>query len=161
MPVDPGKAQLDRWYNLELLSYAGIAERLGCSRTWVGQLMARHGLSARSLSVAHKVAVGEGRPPGWQSGMTEKERRERGRKWGLDAQRRYRKRHPERVRAQWRLSKAVRDGRVERPDRCQDCDKRCKPQGYMKDPQQALEVDWLCRVCHMKRRRVEAARRGR
>ncbi len=44
--------------------------------------------------------------------------------------------------------KAVRDGMLIRPDKCQDCGMPCKPHGHHKDYAKPLEVVWVCTKCH-------------
>lgn len=46
------------------------------------------------------------------------------------------------------LGKALADGRVLRPTRCEGCGEQCKPQGHHHDYNKRLEVTWLCRKCH-------------
>lgn len=49
-----------------------------------------------------------------------------------------------RYRLQYELSK----GRMTRPDRCEKCDRSCKPWGYFDDASTPLaDVRWLCREC--------------
>ena len=64
---------------------------------------------------------------------------------------RYRANNPERYKANNAINNAVRDGRLERPDSCQECGVECKPEGhhtsYNKD--MYLNVQWLCKSCHL------------
>ena len=151
MPVDPGPAELDRLYNRLQLSYAGIAHRLGCSRAYVGRLMARHGVAARSRSVARKVAVKRGRVEGHVAKGTpeyDAKRRRWKSKHGYSYQKTYRRRHPERVRAHWVVQKAVARGRLARPGACSSCGCECRPEAHHADYSKPYEVEWLCRQCH-------------
>lgn len=144
-------------YHEEQLSYGLIAERLGCSRAYVSKLMRKLAIPPRNRKAAHRVAVKHGRPPGHQSLLTDEERLERRREHGRRGAKLYRKRHPEKARAHWRVSKAVQRGTLERPDRCSACEKECVPQGHHEDYSKPLEVTWLCRRCHMEVHRREAA----
>lgn len=76
---------------------------------------------------------------------------------------RYQKLHPERVAAWWKVHKAIREGNILRPNRCQDCGKKCGKipggsseiiadhfKGYAKANQ--LDIEWICRKCDGKRR---------
>lgn len=47
-----------------------------------------------------------------------------------------------------RVTIAVRDGKLLRPDHCSKCSKPCKPQAHHADYNKPLEVTWLCRRCH-------------
>lgn len=62
----------------------------------------------------------------------------------------------ERVRASGLINMRVRRGRIGRPDRCEQCHKRCRPDGHHEDYQKPGEVRWLCRSCHMLRHREMA-----
>jgi hypothetical protein len=64
------------------------------------------------------------------------------------AKKRYRRQHPERVRAGWRVKEALRTGRLARPDRCEDCGRACIPHGHHDDYEKPLQVRWLCNACH-------------
>lgn len=77
---------------------------------------------------------------------------------GYDAKRakQRRTRDPERAklmrRVNFAIHRAVRDGKLIRPDSCSECGTPCKPEahhfkGYEKEFW--LVVRWLCRKCHM------------
>lgn len=59
--------------------------------------------------------------------------------------------------AQLRLQRAVRGGKILRPPQCDRCSKPCKPDAHHHDYAKPLDVEWLCRQCHM----VEDGRIGR
>lgn len=78
------------------------------------------------------------------------------------------KKHPDRARARWRLAKAVRDGRLVRPETCSLCGEKppeTRPgvsgidfdhcYGYA--PENALRGQWVCRSCHVKAERSRKA----
>lgn len=47
------------------------------------------------------------------------------------------------------LTRAVKSGKIQRPDTCSDCGKgSCQIQGHHEDYSKPLDVIWLCRVCH-------------
>jgi len=45
----------------------------------------------------------------------------------------------------WR---AVRAGRLPRPEACQRCGRECVPHGHHADYARPLDVKWLCTACH-------------
>ena len=64
----------------------------------------------------------------------------------------YVKRYPKRYAAGYLLGNAVRDGRLQKPDTCQDCG--IKPNvlhGHHEDYYHPLVVVWLCPPCHKAR----------
>lgn len=61
------------------------------------------------------------------------------------------KRDPIKDRARARLHLALKKGTVVRPKKCEACSVRCKPDGHHHKgytPKHALDVQWLCRLCH-------------
>ena len=46
---------------------------------------------------------------------------------------------------------AVRQGRLIKPDKCEDCHKSVTLTMHHEDYDKPLEVVWLCRKCHSKR----------
>lgn len=56
----------------------------------------------------------------------------------------------ERVRANGLVNMRIRRGALTRPDACQACLKRCKPDSHHPDYAQPGFVWWLCRSCHMR-----------
>lgn len=62
----------------------------------------------------------------------------------------------EKTRAREMLNRAVRSGRVTRPDACSQCGKVGKVTGHHPDYSQPLAVVWVCYECHGKiHRRVD------
>lgn len=49
------------------------------------------------------------------------------------------------------VTKALREGTIQRPNNCIDCGVVCKPYAHHEDYDKWLEVDWLCSKCHPKR----------
>ena len=62
----------------------------------------------------------------------------------------YYNRFPERIRAQSKVSNAIRDNVISRPDYCEYCGKECKPQAHHSSYAEDmwLVVTWLCTACH-------------
>lgn len=50
--------------------------------------------------------------------------------------------------ARRRVYKAITRAHMTRPDNCSKCSKECKPEAHHDDYTKALEVTWLCRICH-------------
>lgn len=44
--------------------------------------------------------------------------------------------------------RAVRDGKLVRPNLCSLCGLQCKPEADHKDYTKRLEVEWYCKTCH-------------
>ena len=59
----------------------------------------------------------------------------------------------EKYKARMILNIAVRDGKVYKPNICQDCGKETKLYAHHPDYSQPLLVEWLCSECHGKRHR--------
>jgi hypothetical protein len=69
---------------------------------------------------------------------------------------RYRQRFPEKVRARHKVRNAVRDGRLTKPDRCEDCGRSSSTRelhAHHDDYSKPMEVRWLCPSCHGKEHR--------
>jgi hypothetical protein len=45
--------------------------------------------------------------------------------------------------------RAIKSGKIVRPDKCLVCAKKCKPEGHHNDYTKKLEVIWVCRQCHL------------
>jgi len=57
--------------------------------------------------------------------------------------------HPEKYRANYAVGNAVRDGRLDKPDRCSRCNEKGRRiEGHHEDYSKPLEVIWLCTLCH-------------
>jgi hypothetical protein len=65
----------------------------------------------------------------------------------LSAQRRRRKRNPEKQAARNAVAHAIRDGRMSRRP-CQSCGTTKKVQAHHNDYSKPLDVEWLCFRCH-------------
>lgn len=66
------------------------------------------------------------------------------------------KRDPKKVQARMQLRHAVRDGKVVKPDHCEECrtkTEKAKLEGHHEDYSKPYDVVWLCSLCHGKNRR--------
>lgn len=75
-----------------------------------------------------------------------------------------RQRYPEKHRARSALNHAVRDGRITKPECCEDCAEPTTSRdlhGHRKDYSKPLEVEWLCRDCHLDQHRPTRNGAGR
>lgn len=66
----------------------------------------------------------------------------------------WRRNNPEKYRAHAKVNNAVRDGKLQKPDRCSRCKKRGKVHAHHEDYSRPLDVIWLCPECHGKERHV-------
>lgn len=58
------------------------------------------------------------------------------------------KRYPERYRAHYQLTNAVRDGRIKKPINCEICGYIGIIHGHHRDYSKPFDVVWLCAKCH-------------
>lgn len=78
----------------------------------------------------------------------------------LQQARESRERHADKKAARNRIYRAVRDGKIVRPDACEGCGENKPLQGAHRDYAKPYDVRWLCSLCHgrydrgMKERRV-------
>lgn len=61
---------------------------------------------------------------------------------------RYIDKFPLRKKARNAVAYAIRVGNLIRPNRCESCEKKCRPQGHHDDYSKLLIVRWLCALCH-------------
>lgn len=52
------------------------------------------------------------------------------------------------ARCRTQVRQALCDGVLVRPDKCDRCPTRCKPDAHHEDYSKPLEVEWLCDQCH-------------
>lgn len=57
-------------------------------------------------------------------------------------------RHPERTRARQIVARAIRTGKLVRPELCDRCKLPARLDAHHADYSKPLEVEWLCRDCH-------------
>jgi hypothetical protein len=65
-----------------------------------------------------------------------------------ERKRRQRERDPVKYRARRILDHRIARGTADRPESCEVCRKRCKPEGHHPDYSIPWQVIWLCRDCH-------------
>ena len=87
------------------------------------------------------------RKPEFRSKILEYDRK-RGNRQDEEYRNAHRERFPTATKARNAVSNAVRDGKLDKPDRCQHCSVVCKPHGHHEDYTKPLEVVWLCASCH-------------
>lgn len=71
---------------------------------------------------------------------------------------RHRQRHPEKVAARSKLNFALFHGHISKPDHCADCGELTTSRnlhGHHHDYDKPLEVEWLCKDCHIRRHHAE------
>jgi hypothetical protein len=73
---------------------------------------------------------------------------ENGKKAELRATNKARLKHREKWEARKRVVKAIRDGELEKKDKCEQCNLKKKLQGHHEDYSKPLEIVWLCSSCH-------------
>ena len=61
----------------------------------------------------------------------------------------WRRNNREKARASQQIRDHIRRGTMTRPENCEICLKKCKPEGHHKDYSKPLDVQWLCRTCHL------------
>ena len=66
----------------------------------------------------------------------------------LRGNRRYLERNPSIGQAHTMVNSAVRDGRLNKPERCSKCKSRGRIHGHHSDYNKPLEVIWFCESCH-------------
>jgi len=66
-------------------------------------------------------------------------------------QRNWYQRNKEKRRAHVLLNRAIKLGKMMRPDFCSECLEKCKPDGHHVDYSLPLNVVWICRKCHSRK----------
>jgi hypothetical protein len=63
--------------------------------------------------------------------------------------REFRKNNPEKISAQQKCRRAIKQGILSRPDKCSKCEILCKPDAHHEEYNKPLEVIWICKKCHI------------
>jgi ribosomal protein S27AE len=138
----------------EGLYFHEIGERLGIGKSYAHQLF--HDPDGSEIKAYRQDHLEEEllRRRAWQARNGDRKRA---------AQRRYRLRHkdelaadlrrrreanPQQAQAWNKLDRAVRSGRITRPDVCSQCSRGGRIEAHHDDYSQPLEVRWLCSRCH-------------
>lgn len=118
----------------------------------------RHGRRAQCKSCIRKKESARRR-------NTDGRHREYNRRWAKENPERvatyfqqYRHRNPDKKRAHRRVWDAVRQGKLVKPDACENCmaaTEKAKLHAHHEDYSRPLEVEWLCQECHEKRHHPE------
>lgn len=69
-------------------------------------------------------------------------------KHGYITQYKYRKEQPEKELARNRFLRAVKSGKIRRPELCSKCQLKTKVEGHHPDYSKPYDVIWVCRMCH-------------
>lgn len=80
---------------------------------------------------------------------------DRGKQKAAEAKRRWQKQNPDKRAAHVILGNAVRDGRISKPDKCQDCGEGGVIHAHHDDYAKPLEVRWVCAYCHKRYHELE------
>lgn len=68
--------------------------------------------------------------------------------------------YPEKAKARWAVNAAIREGKLEKPRRCGECDELTEKRhlhAHHADYSKPLNVSWLCRPCHGLQHRKDIA----
>ena len=74
-----------------------------------------------------------------------------GRKSMQKARKKWLDQNPEKRAAHQLLNNRIRDGKIKKPDTCQECGAGGRIHGHHEDYARPLDVEWLCADCHAKR----------
>jgi ribosomal protein S27AE len=74
--------------------------------------------------------------------------RERGNRLTQEQRKYYRAAFPKKTLARTAVGNAVRDGKLKKPDTCQECGAGGVIHGHHDDYDKPLDVRWLCAACH-------------
>ena len=72
----------------------------------------------------------------------------RGSRQTEEYRKRYKKENPIKNGARTMVGNAVRDGKISKAERCEECGETCRLHGHHDDYAKPLEVRWLCAPCH-------------
>ncbi len=74
--------------------------------------------------------------------------RKRGNRQSLETVRAYRAANPNKYKAHNKVNNAIRDGKIFKLDKCEECMSDLQVEGHHDDYSKPLEVRWLCSRCH-------------
>lgn len=77
------------------------------------------------------------------------QRSERGKARSNAVKKRFILRNPWKRKAHIIVGNFLRDGKLTRPSKCENCGTECKPQAHHCDYSKPTEVMWLCKACHV------------
>ena len=60
----------------------------------------------------------------------------------------YRKKYPERAKANFAVNNAVRLGKMIKPKNCEVCQKKARIEGHHSNYAEQLKIIWVCSQCH-------------
>ena len=73
----------------------------------------------------------------------------------------WKQQNQEKAKAHAAVARAIRSGKLVRPDHCERCGLICKPQAHHKDYKLKLLVRWLCALCHKTEHRLSVSYAGK
>lgn len=76
-------------------------------------------------------------------------KRESNRRYMVEYQTRWRRKNRQKVYARRAVWRAIKAGKLLKPDKCNNCKVKCVPEGHHADYSKWLEVTWLCLKCHL------------
>lgn len=103
-----------------------------------------------------RIAALQRATPAWNKGLTKDDPRVAEAEAKRRQVRQYSAEHPLAIQARSAVSTAVRYGKIQKPNACQECKRPCSGgalhahhhAGY--EPENWLDITWLCRSCHGK-----------
>jgi|SRR5579863_7671037 len=66
----------------------------------------------------------------------------------LDTQKKYKEKNRNKINARFRITNAIRRGKIKRGNKCQRCGIEGKMEAHHKDYDKPFDVQWLCFKCH-------------
>lgn len=74
---------------------------------------------------------------------------EKGKESANKAKKKFIDSNPIKRKAHSHVGNFLRDGKLVRPGKCENCGNECKPHAHHCDYTKPLEVMWLCKACHV------------
>lgn len=104
----------------------------GCSVTYKNKLPENR----KKVSEHNRTLTGN-KNPNWKGGIS-----------NVESVLKSRSKYPERYAARKKLQQAVKKGLIQKPERCELCNRKRYITAHHEDYEEPLEVMWLCRECH-------------